>query len=151
MDPKVPQLQFNLIQQSWACEIVLGPPFVTGKPWSGLMVVLEIVKLWPSPSFSGRGLFHYIADDESEGHNSSYDDDGGGGGGGKFWEETLFVADGSNNLLLCAIKCKTLHKKITGLGGKKMLLSSAIVIIIEFKKQEIEKADGLRPYEDAKS
>ena len=137
MDPKVPQLQFNLIQQSWACEIVLGPPFdtlVTGKPWSGLMVVLEIVKLWPSPSFSGRGLFHYIADDESEGHNSSYDDDGGGGGG-KFWEETLFVADGSNNLLLCAIKCKTLHKKITGLGGKKMLLSSAIVIIIEFNTQ----------------
>ena len=63
---------------------MLGPPFdilVTGKPWSGLMVVLEIVKLWPSPSFSGRGLFHYIADDDSEGHNSSYDDDGGGGGG----------------------------------------------------------------------
>ena len=61
---------------------MLGPPFdtlVTGKPWSGLMVVLEIVKLWPSPSFSGRGLFHYIADDESEDHNSSYDDDGGGG------------------------------------------------------------------------
>ena len=58
---------------------MLGPPFdtlVTGKPWSGLMVVLEIVKLWPSPSFSGRGLFHYIADDESEDHNSSYDDDG---------------------------------------------------------------------------
>ena len=117
---------------------MLGPPFdtlVTGKPWSGLMVVLEIVKLWPSPSFSGRGLFHYIADDDSEGHNSSYDDDGGGGGGGKFWEETLFVADGSNNLLLCAIKCKTLHKKITGLGGKKMLLSSAIVILIEFNTQ----------------
>ena len=116
---------------------MLGPPFdtlVTGKPWSGLMVVLEIVKLWPSPSFSGRGLFHYIADDESEDHDSSYDDDGGGGGG-KFWEETLFVADGSNNLLLCAIKCKTLHKKITGLGGKKMLLSSAIVIIIEFNTQ----------------
>ena len=127
---------------------MLGPLFdtlVTGKPWSGLMVVLESVKLWPSPSFSGRGLFHYIADDDSEDHNSSYDDDGGGGGG-KFLEETLFVADGSNNLLLCAIKCKTLHKKITGLGGKKMLLSSAIVIIIEFKKQEIEKADGLRPY-----
>ena len=63
---------------------MLGPPFdtlVTGKPWSGLMVVLEIVKLWPSPSFSGRGLFHYIADDDCEGHNSSYDDDGGGGGG----------------------------------------------------------------------
>ena len=63
---------------------MLGPPFdtlVTGEPWSGLMVVLEIVKLWPSPSFSGRGLFHYIADDDSEGHNSSYDDDGGGGGG----------------------------------------------------------------------
>ena len=56
---------------------MLGPPFdtlVTGKPWSGLMVVLEIVKLWPSPSFSGRGLFHYIADDDSEGHNGSYDD-----------------------------------------------------------------------------
>ena len=64
----------------------------------------------------------------------------------KFWEETLFVADGSNNLLLCAIKCKTLHKKITGLGGKKMLLSSAIVMIIKFKTQEIERTDGLRPY-----
>ena len=90
-------------------------------------------------------LWKRIVDDDSEGHNSSYDDDGGGGGG-KFWEETLFVADGSNNLLLCAIKCKTLLKKITGLGGKKMLLSSAIVMIIKFKTQEIERTDGLRPY-----